>query len=166
MNIQTNVSPSPNGTSFHGTEIVTTPQKLIDIANSHGVKYHDENGGMDKVNFDFAFQLDDGTIFTVYDWKEYRRLDLDEEIEFHIGGFDLNSTMKGKQALEQLLDGGSERVTEYIYIDYENGDEPQIAWSTRNEPDKFANNMGCIVVEGYADEVDLILDKIFGKGEY
>lgn len=53
-----------------------------------------------------------------------------------------------------------EYIKEFIYIDYTD-ENPEVSHSTRNEPDKYANDCGCIVIEGYADEVDLVLNKIF-----
>lgn len=72
--------------SFHHTTIVATPQELINLAESLGAHYHFGNTGEDKTNFDFDFETDSGIYFTVYDWKEYRKLDLDENITWHIGG--------------------------------------------------------------------------------
>lgn len=73
-------------TSFHHTTIVATPQELIDLAESLGAEYHENNTGEDKTNFDFDFETDTGIYFTVYDWKEYRALDLNKVAIWHIGG--------------------------------------------------------------------------------
>ena len=72
--------------SFHNTTIIATPQELIDLAESLGADYYDGNTGEDKTNFDFDFETDDGVYFTVYDWKEYRPLNLNENVTWHIGG--------------------------------------------------------------------------------
>ena len=55
-------------------------------------------------------------------------------------------------------------IKEYIYFDYGNPEEdndPVISHSTRNHPDKFADNMGVVIIEGHEDELDMVLDKIF-----
>ena len=82
---------SATGTSFHDTVINTTVNKLI---KALGKPMNDQNDGKDKINFEWKMELEDGTLFTVYDYKEYRKLDLDELIEFHIGGFDVQATEK------------------------------------------------------------------------
>ena len=77
------------GTSFHDTVITTTVNKLIKVL---GKPQCDSNDGRDKINFEWNMELADGNVFTVYDYKEYRKLDLDEIIEWHIGGKDKNVT--------------------------------------------------------------------------
>ena len=67
--------------SFHGDTVTTTASKLIEVCYD----YVDQNGSGDKVNFDFEFKLPNGEYFCVYDWKEYRVIDEDEYIDFHIG---------------------------------------------------------------------------------
>jgi hypothetical protein len=59
------------------------------------------NTGEYKSNFDWHLQTINGDIFTVYDWKEYRKLSLDETIEWHIGSFSKNVAIEAKS---QILD--------------------------------------------------------------
>jgi hypothetical protein len=92
------------GSSFHGTTIHTTPQKLIDLAESNNIPYNEYNDGSDKTNFDFSFQVGEDLQFTVYDWKEYRELNLNREYCFHIGGIDKSSTEEGKDILTKLIE--------------------------------------------------------------
>jgi hypothetical protein len=87
------------GTSFHGSYINSSVNKLIKVLGKPDI---DDNGCNDKVNFDWWMEYN-GTIFTVYDWKEYRKLDLDEEICFHIGGYSKEDTEKVRIELERLL---------------------------------------------------------------
>ena len=68
---------SPVGTSFHDDVINTTVNKLIKVL---GKPQCDSNDGRDKINFEWNMELADGNVFTVYDYKEYRKLDLDEII--------------------------------------------------------------------------------------
>jgi hypothetical protein len=53
------------------------------------------------VNFDWTMETDDGTIFTVYDWKEYRALQEGEIIEWHVGGKSRSDTEK---ALTEIIE--------------------------------------------------------------
>ena len=87
-------------TSFHGTVIKTTVNKLIEKV---GEPQYNVNNGDDKINFDWICETSLGGVFTIYDWKEYRILDLNEEIEFHIGGRSQHVTERAKEELEKLL---------------------------------------------------------------
>lgn len=89
-----------NGTSFHDTTIVTTPRKLIELFPN---SYSEQNNGEDKVNFDFVLENSKGEVFTIYDWKEYRPIGLDEQIEFHIGGLSKSITEQSKRDLQKML---------------------------------------------------------------
>ena len=91
---------SPNGTSFHNVTITTTPQKLIDAL---GEPQYGENDGSDKTNFDFVCETNAGDVFTIYDWKYYRPLEMDEIVDFHIGGKSGYATMIAKDELVKLL---------------------------------------------------------------
>jgi hypothetical protein len=83
--------------SFHGDTVTTTANKLIEACYT----YSDFNGCQDKVNFDFTFKTPEGMHFYVYDWKEYRTIDLDESIEFHIGA---NSSSESREGLEYIYE--------------------------------------------------------------
>jgi hypothetical protein len=91
---------SANGTSFHGITIKTTVNELIRVL---GNPQEDSNTGEDKVNFDWTCETRGGKVATIYDWKEYRMIDVNEEIEFHIGGRDKYTTLEAKEELEILL---------------------------------------------------------------
>jgi hypothetical protein len=103
MNLKRNISARWSESSFHGVTIATTPAKLIKIAEEHGLEYEDYNDGHDKTNFNFTFELEDDTYFTVYDWKEYRPLNRNEGVLFHIGGATKLDSLKGKEVLKMLL---------------------------------------------------------------
>ena len=89
-----------NGTSFHGVVIEATVQELRDI---FGEPDYEQNDGSDKSNFDWSGVTSDGEVFTVYDWKEYRRLPEHEVIEWHIGGHSMLATINAKLELQQVL---------------------------------------------------------------
>ena len=73
---------SADGTSFHGTTIRATVNQLI---SAFGEPSDDSNTGEDKVNFEWEMETEDGEVFTIYDWKEYRMIDVDEYVVWHIG---------------------------------------------------------------------------------
>jgi hypothetical protein len=70
-----------DGTSFHGVVIRATVDQLT---KAFGEPY-DNNSGDDKVNFEWDMETDEGEVFTIYDWKEYRPLQRDEYVTWHIG---------------------------------------------------------------------------------
>jgi hypothetical protein len=84
-----------NGTSSHGTTIRTSVEKLKAVL---GVPEYEGNYGDDKVNFEWTMETDNGDVFTVYDWKEYRSINPTETIEWHIGG--ANETITNQAAME------------------------------------------------------------------
>ena len=89
-------SKSPTGTSFHGHEIVATPNQLIEAL---GKPQFGDNSGWDKTNFDWVCETKDGNVFTVYDWKEYKPLNMDSYYSFHIGA---KSGLVGEKALAEI----------------------------------------------------------------
>jgi hypothetical protein len=62
-----------------------------------------QNDGSDKTNIDYECETKTGDIFTIYDWKEYRPIGMNETIEFHIGGMSRAITERAKDELEELL---------------------------------------------------------------
>lgn len=88
------------GTSFHGTTLKATPRQLIDLFPN---SYYEENDGRDKINFDFTLETEDGDVFTIYDWKYYRPLDMDEQILWHLGAKRQSVAEKGKVEVLALL---------------------------------------------------------------
>jgi hypothetical protein len=92
---------SSNRTSFHDTVIKTTVNKLTKALGEAQIIGND---GKDKVNFDWTCETKEGKIFTIYDWKEYRSIDLDEVIDFHIGGENRTVTEEAKEELLEILD--------------------------------------------------------------
>lgn len=72
---------STNGTSFQD---VTFEASVNQLTNIFGEPDYGYNTGEDKVNFEWVLETDEGNVFVIYDWKEYRELNLDETIEWHI----------------------------------------------------------------------------------
>jgi hypothetical protein len=91
---------STGGTSFHDTTIGTTIHTLNKLL---GEPVCVDNTGMDKVNYEWEMETDNGDVFTVYDWKEYRILHEHEIIEFHIGGMSKAITEQAKNEMYEAL---------------------------------------------------------------
>ena len=72
---------STDFTSFHN---VTFRASVEQLTKAFGEPYNN-NTGEDKVNFEWEMETEDEVVFTIYDWKEYRPIGLDEMIEWHIG---------------------------------------------------------------------------------
>jgi hypothetical protein len=89
-----------SGTSYHGVSINTTVNKLVEAI---GEAQCIENNGKDKCNFDWSCETEYEEVFTIYDWKEYRSIGLDEEINFHIGARDKMTSINAKHELNALL---------------------------------------------------------------
>ena len=88
---------SANGTSFHGVTFKATPKQLTDLfPNSY-----EKNG--DKTNYDFTLETESGKVFTIYDWKEYRRLRMDEVVEWHVGAHDMITSVEGRDEVVEML---------------------------------------------------------------
>jgi hypothetical protein len=91
---------SPMGTSFHGTVFNAS---VADLRKILGEPDMEQNDGRDKVNFEWTMQTENGKIFTVYDWKEYRPLEEDETIEWHVGGHSGEDTEKALNEIAEAL---------------------------------------------------------------
>jgi hypothetical protein len=89
------------GTSFYDVTIITTVNELVRVLGEPTIQ---DNTGEDKTNFEWVCETIDGDIVTIYDWKEYRMIDVNEKIEFHLGGFKLIHTLDGKDELLRLLE--------------------------------------------------------------
>ena len=74
---------------------------MDDLRNVLGQPKFESNDGQDKCNFDWIMETEDGTVFTVYDWKEYRALQEGEIVEWHIGGKSRSDTEK---ALTEIIE--------------------------------------------------------------
>lgn len=89
-----------DGTSYYFVSLQATPKQLVTLFPN---SFEAENTGEDKVNFDFTLETEDGDVFTLYDWKEYRRLQANEVVEWHIGAKDRLVALKAKQEVTSLL---------------------------------------------------------------
>ena len=96
-----------SGSSFHQDVIFATPNELRHIL---GEPVYEQNDGTDKVNMEWYIQMNDGNMFTVYDYKEYRPLRPNERVEWHIGGHDRFSTHLAKTLLEEALQEAADEL--------------------------------------------------------
>ena len=88
------------GTSYHRVSIRTTVNELIELI---GEPQHSDNTGREKVNFMWECETSNEKVFTIYDWKQYQSLDLDEEFDFHIGAKDKITSIEAKYELLSLF---------------------------------------------------------------
>ena len=96
-----------NGSSFHSDIIFATPNELRYIL---GDPDWDSNDGADKVNMEWYRQMPDGNVFTVYDYKEYKPLHPNGQVEWHIGGHDRFTTHLAKQLLSEALQEAADEL--------------------------------------------------------
>jgi hypothetical protein len=89
-----------SGTSFHHVTITTTVNELTRVLGEPDYKGND---GEDKINFEWECETEGGDVVTIYDWKNYRSIGLDEVIEFHLGGREKDHTLTAKRELELYL---------------------------------------------------------------
>ena len=88
-------------TAWYQSTVTTTLDILKKVL---GEPQWADNDGCDKSNFDWEMETEDGTPFTVYDWKEYRPIEDDELIEWHIGGINTFDTEKAKEEIVKAID--------------------------------------------------------------
>ena len=91
---------SANGTSFHGHTVTCTVRDLMAILGEPQGQY---NTGEDKTNFDWDCETDGGDVFTLYDWKIGRALDLDEYVKFHVGAVSPDVSYQAMIELNDML---------------------------------------------------------------
>ena len=91
-------SKSTSGTSFQRVTISATVEDLRKILGEPDYEHSD---GSDKTNIEWEMETESGEVFTVYDWKEYRRISEHETIEWHIGSI---STAISWQAQDEILE--------------------------------------------------------------
>lgn len=90
---------SANGTSFYGSTFKATPKQLVEAIG----EITNGRSGDGKVTMEWVRELDSADVFTIYDWKYYRSIGMDEEIEWHIGGHNKNVTELAKEEILNLL---------------------------------------------------------------
>lgn len=92
-----------SGTSFHDSKILTS---ISELKEKFGEPRYEENFGTDKTNIEWVGETENGDIFTIYDWKEYRVLSETEYIYFNIGAKEKWISEQAKNELVKLLNNG------------------------------------------------------------
>ena len=88
------------GTSFHRHTFRASKAHLVEAIGEPD--WVDETPE-DKVQNEWCCETEDGSVFTIYDWKEYRIYGDDEIIEWHIGGHSGKVTEQAQLEIEILL---------------------------------------------------------------
>jgi len=98
------------GTSYHGHNIKTTIDRLCELSEDRlefrveQLSLEDED---DKVQAEFSFTWEDEdgeeTSVFIYSWKEYRELDPNEIIHFHIGSRYNFESSEAARRIENIL---------------------------------------------------------------
>ena len=90
---------STAGTSFHNSIIHASVNEMKQVLGN--VMYY--GAVHDKVQHEWELENEFGNVFTVYDWKQYRKYTDDETIEWHIGGHDKATTDHAMYTLRRML---------------------------------------------------------------
>ena len=88
-----------SGTSFHDDTITCTVAQMRQAFGEP--MFFGEIG--DKVNMEWSFVMEDGLVFTLYDWKEYRGLVESESYEWHIGAHTEEASAEAKVLCDKIL---------------------------------------------------------------
>lgn len=97
---------SQDGTAFYGTELHCSVSLLRAVLGQPDMEGND---GQDKINFEWVMETEAGDVFTVYDYKEYRVLEEDEQIEWHIGGISREVTDQAAMEIWEAVDSHKRR---------------------------------------------------------
>lgn len=88
-----------NGTSHHGSLFRATRADLEKVFGPP--RYEDTIE--EKVQAEWVFETDEGEVFTIYDWKEYRSYGLTEPILWHVGAHTRVASHRALQEIEDAL---------------------------------------------------------------
>ena len=91
------------GTSFHRHTFRASKAHLVKAIGEPEWTERAYQNIEDKVQNEWICETEDGDVFAIYDWKEYRVYGDDEIIEWHIGGHSGRVTMQAKQEIGLLL---------------------------------------------------------------
>lgn len=113
----TELQGAATGTSFYNDTVSATPQELIELI---GPPTYDSNNGENKVNLEWVCKNEYGETVTIYDWKHYQPLAMNELVNWHLGAKDGLQTGKAKRELEAALqtwreiDSWPEEIWDYL----------------------------------------------------
>lgn len=89
-----------SGTSFHNVTFRATVNEIARVCGEP-YEYGDPD---DKVQYEWDMETSKGKVFTIYDWKEYRRFGRDRTIEWHIGAHDYDTSERAFSEILKALD--------------------------------------------------------------
>ena len=92
-----------DGTSFHNHTFKASKAYLTNVIGEPEWTERAYQNITEKVQNEWICETEDGDVFTIYDWKEYREYGDDEIIEWHIGGFNGKVTEQAQREIELLL---------------------------------------------------------------
>ena len=84
---------------FHNHDFTAA---IEDIEKACGPVMYSDDDINEPTQNEWEMQTEDGTAFTIYDFKEYREYDKSEKIVWHIGA---NNRFGSKKAYEELKRG-------------------------------------------------------------
>ena len=87
------------GTSFHGQTFEASTKQIIKAIGNPDYR----DGSKEKTTREWELELEDGTPFTIYDWKEYRYFGDYEVIEWHIGARNSEDADKALSAIKSAI---------------------------------------------------------------
>lgn len=87
------------GFSFYGDVITATTNKVKKLI---GALNFDDADPSEKVQKEWLRELEDGTPFTIYDWKEYRVYGDTRTITWHIGARTKDESAKVARVLKEI----------------------------------------------------------------
>lgn len=85
-----------NGTSFHNDIIYASANEICEKLDVDITCY-----AGDKTNFEFELETEDGTPFTIYDWKEGDWVNEDTKLYYHIGAHTAGDSHKAVAILKE-----------------------------------------------------------------
>ena len=88
----------PDGTHLQGRINITYKQ----LASVFGEPTSELGDNGDKVRMEWCLKFEDGTIATIYDWKEYRPIE--EVTDWHIGGHNIRAFAYIQEALGWVVE--------------------------------------------------------------
>ena len=86
-----------NMTAFHFGYVTASAAEIKKALELNYMLLYD-----DKTNIEFDVELEDGTVFTIYDWKEWCCPGDETIVQYHIGTHTLEDTFKVVDALKAV----------------------------------------------------------------
>lgn len=100
------------GTSFFDSTVTAS---LSDLIAKLGLPDYSDNSGKNKYNFEWVMETEKGDVFTIYNWKEYRPIEEDELITWHVGAYNREISDAAADEINDMLSSASAfNMTEWI----------------------------------------------------